>query len=76
MSAFLSVDLLTEFAAFCLTDFIDWRYTHSWFVQGGSDKSGILILFFLNDTSHLKTIRFYPIKNRLAEKHTENPFIQ
>jgi hypothetical protein len=31
-SAFLSVDLLTDFAAFCLTDFIDWRYTHSWFV--------------------------------------------
>jgi hypothetical protein len=32
ISAFLSVDLLTEFAAFCLTDFIDWRYIHSWFV--------------------------------------------
>jgi hypothetical protein len=32
MSAFLSVDLLTDFAAFCLTDFIDWRYIHSWFV--------------------------------------------
>ncbi len=32
MSAFLSVDLLTEFAAFCLKDFKDWRYTHSWFV--------------------------------------------
>jgi len=32
MSAFLSVDLLTYFAAFCLTDFIDWRYIHSWFV--------------------------------------------
>jgi hypothetical protein len=32
MSPFLSVDLLTDFAAFCLTDFIDWRYTHSWFV--------------------------------------------
>ncbi len=32
MSAFLSVDLLIEFAAFCLTDFIDWRYIHSWFV--------------------------------------------
>jgi hypothetical protein len=32
MSAFLSVDLLKEFAAFCLTDFIDWRYIHSWFV--------------------------------------------
>ncbi len=32
MSAFLSVDLLTDFAAFCLTDFIDWRYIHSRFV--------------------------------------------
>jgi hypothetical protein len=32
MSAFLSVDLLIDFAAFCLTDFIDWRYIHSWFV--------------------------------------------
>jgi hypothetical protein len=32
MSAFLSVDLLTDFAAFCITDFIDWRYIHSWFV--------------------------------------------
>ncbi len=32
ISAFLSVDLLTDFAAFCLTDFIDWRYIHSWFV--------------------------------------------
>jgi hypothetical protein len=26
MSAFLSVDLLTEFAAFCLTDFFFFRY--------------------------------------------------
>ncbi len=32
MSAFLSVDLLKDFSAFCLTDFIDWRYIHSWFV--------------------------------------------
>ncbi len=32
MSAFLSVDLLTEFAEFCLTDSIDWWYIHSWFV--------------------------------------------
>ncbi len=32
MSAFLSVDLLTDIAAFCVTDFIDWRYIHSWFV--------------------------------------------
>ncbi len=32
MSAFLSVDLLTDFAALCLTDFIDWRYILSWFV--------------------------------------------
>ncbi len=29
MSAFLSVALLTYFEAFCLTDFIDWRYIHS-----------------------------------------------
>jgi hypothetical protein len=28
MSAFLSADLLADFAAFCLTDFIDWRYIH------------------------------------------------
>jgi hypothetical protein len=32
MSRFLSVDLLTDFAALCLSDFIDWRYIHSWFV--------------------------------------------
>jgi hypothetical protein len=29
MSAFLKIDLLTEFAALCLTDFIDSRYIHS-----------------------------------------------
>jgi hypothetical protein len=29
MSAFLKIDLLTDFAALCLTDFIDWRYIHS-----------------------------------------------
>ncbi len=32
MLAFLQVDLLTDFAAFCLTDFIDWRHIHSWLV--------------------------------------------
>jgi hypothetical protein len=32
MSDFLSVDLLTDFAAFYSTDFIDWRYIHSWLV--------------------------------------------
>jgi hypothetical protein len=32
ISAYLSVDLLTDFAAFSSTDFIDWRYIHSWFV--------------------------------------------
>jgi hypothetical protein len=32
MSAFFSVDLLTDFAAFCLTDFIGWRYILYWFV--------------------------------------------
>ncbi len=26
---FFIVDLLTDFAALCLTDFIDWRYIHS-----------------------------------------------
>jgi hypothetical protein len=29
MSAFLKIDLLTDFVAFCLIDFIDWRYIHS-----------------------------------------------
>ncbi len=29
---FFQIDLLTEIAALCLTDFIDWRYIHSWFV--------------------------------------------
>ena len=26
---FFKIDLLTDFAALCLTDFIDWRYLHS-----------------------------------------------
>jgi hypothetical protein len=29
---FCKIDLLTDFAALCLTDFIDWRYIHSWLV--------------------------------------------
>jgi hypothetical protein len=29
ISAFLKIDLLTDFVALCLTDFIDWRYIHS-----------------------------------------------
>jgi hypothetical protein len=29
MSAFLKIDLLTDFAELCLKDFIDWRYIHS-----------------------------------------------
>ncbi len=29
---FFTIDLLTDFAALCLTDFIDWRYVHSWLV--------------------------------------------
>ncbi len=28
MQAF-KIDLLTDFAALCLTDFIDWKYIHS-----------------------------------------------
>jgi hypothetical protein len=26
---FFKIDLLTDIAALCLTDFIDWRYNHS-----------------------------------------------
>ncbi len=26
---FFKIDLFTEFAALCLTDFVDWRYIHS-----------------------------------------------
>jgi hypothetical protein len=33
------------------------------------------ILFFKNEPTHLKTIRFYLSKNWLAEKRTENQFI-
>jgi hypothetical protein len=29
---FFKIDLVTRFAALCLTDFIDWRYIHSWLV--------------------------------------------
>ncbi len=29
---FFKIDLLAEFAALCLTDFIDWRYIHLWLV--------------------------------------------
>jgi len=29
---FYKIDLLTDFAALSFTDFIDWRYIHSWFV--------------------------------------------
>ncbi len=29
---FFIIDMLTDFAALCLTDFIDWRYIHSWLV--------------------------------------------
>ncbi len=29
MSAFFLIDLLTDIATLCLTDFIDWKYIHS-----------------------------------------------
>jgi hypothetical protein len=29
---YFKIDLLTDFAALCLTDFIDWRYIHCWLV--------------------------------------------
>jgi hypothetical protein len=41
-------------------------------VQGGSDKSGILKVFFKNYTAQLKIIRFHQNKNTLAEEHIEN----
>ncbi len=53
-------------------------YCNTWTLrlQGGSDQSGILIYFLKNDTTHLKTIRFYWSKNWLAEELTENQFMQ
>jgi hypothetical protein len=30
---FFKIYLLTGFAALCLTDFIDWRFTHGWYFQ-------------------------------------------
>jgi hypothetical protein len=52
--------LLTDFAALCLTDFIDWRYIHSWFVfltqlvnccpHGGRNHTCVLLsLYLLSD---------------------------
>jgi hypothetical protein len=32
MSAFFKIDQLMDFAVLCLTDFLDWRYIHSWLV--------------------------------------------
>ncbi len=29
---FFKIDLLKDFAALCLADFIEWRYIHSWLV--------------------------------------------
>jgi hypothetical protein len=44
-------------------------------VQGGSDKSGIFFFLLLNEPTHMKNIRFYWSKNKLAEVHIENHFI-
>jgi hypothetical protein len=60
MSAFLYIDLLTDFAALCLTDFVDWRYIHSWLVfssqlvnccpHGGKNYTCVLLpLYHLSD---------------------------
>jgi hypothetical protein len=61
MSASLfNIDLLTDFAALCLTDFIDWRYIHSWLVfstqivnccpHGQRNYTCVLLpLYFLSD---------------------------
>ena len=60
MSAFFKIYLLSDFAALCLTDFIDWRYIHSWLVfstqlvnycpHGGRHYTGVLLpLYLLSD---------------------------
>jgi hypothetical protein len=46
------------------------------YIQGGSDKSGILQIFFKNYTAQLKIIRFHENKNTSAEEHIENRIIQ
>jgi hypothetical protein len=42
------------------------------FIQGGSDKSGILKLFLENLTAQLKIIRFYKTKKKLTDGCIEN----
>jgi hypothetical protein len=39
------------------------RYNFNFNIQGGSDKSGILQIFFKNYTAQLKIIRFHQNKN-------------
>ncbi len=46
------------------------------YVQGGSDKSGILKTVLQNHTAQLKIIRFYWTKKRLPEEHIKNQVIQ
>jgi hypothetical protein len=41
-------------------------------VQGGSDKSGIFLLYLLNGTTQLKIIRFYCSEKKIADIHIEN----
>ncbi len=54
---FYKIDLLTDFAALCSTDFLDWRYIHSWFVfstklvngcpHGWMNYTCVLLLLYL-----------------------------
>jgi hypothetical protein len=57
---FYKIDLLTNFAALCLTDFIDWRHIHPWLVfstqlvnccpHGQRNYTCVLLpLYFLSD---------------------------
>ncbi len=46
-----------------------------WYIQGGSDKSGIFFFLLSNDTAQLKIIRFDWSKSKFAEVHIENHFI-
>jgi len=45
-------------------------------VQGGSDKSGILKIYFETHTAQLKIIRFIKVKKNLTERQIGNQFFQ
>ncbi len=90
MSAFLSVDLLTDFAAFCLTDFIDWRYIHSRFVfstqlvnccpHGQRNYTCVLLPKVIHRSNHMYELKHFGmvcqgrIRERCCGAHREPHF--